>query len=196
MNKKTAVIIVVLFLCQVFFTAFIYKYYKQKNIISNSLISQVSQLKSSAQLFSYPDLGIDGIWATYDFNAELDDFTTTIDIIHSGKSFHKEYLGGLYNTIFFNGVEFPQPILVIIRGEGQSINTSMLAFNIYDKSIHEVQFIDKDKTISDELCCSYALFIPKKDGIKYDVGMPDFSYKIPKIQKYEYDKEKFAFIEK
>ena len=196
MNKKISIVIIIFLFCQVLCITYIYKYYKQKNIINNSLISQVSKLKSTARLFSDPDLEIDGIWVTDDFSVELDDIITKVDIIYSGKSFHKEYMGGLYNTLFFNGVEFPQPILVIIRGEGKSINTSMLAFDIFDSSFHEIKFIDKEKIVWDELCCNYALFIPQKDGIHYDIGMPDFSYKIPKIEKYEYDPKKHAFIEK
>jgi hypothetical protein len=96
---------------------------------------------------------------------------------------------------------FGQPMLVVIRGEGQSINTNMIAFDGNDKSVHEISFINKEKDPPNELCCNYILFIPKKDGIHYDIGMPNFSsnlqpiQEIPQITKYSYDKEKYSFVE-
>ncbi len=116
-----------------------------------------------------------------------------MDIIYYGKSFHYEYIGGLYTTYLLDEIMFNQPILVVIRGEGQSIYTNMIAFDSSDKNVHEISFIDKENSPG-ELCCNYALFIPKKDGIHYDIGMPDFSYKIPKIIKYVYDLKKYIFV--
>lgn len=195
MSKKISIIIFVFLLfVQTCLIVFIYK--NSKNINNISSVSQISKSDSTTLLFHDLVYDISEIKVTYDFDKKLDDNITKVDIVYYGKSFHKEYLGGLYTAYLLDEIMFGQPILEVIRGEGQSINTNMIAFDSHDESVHEVSFIDKEKNPPDELCCNYALLIPKKDGIHYDIGMPDFSYKIPKITKYEYNQEKYTFVEK
>ena len=196
MTKKVSIIIVIfLLLLQLCFTFFIYK--NSKNINNNSSIFQISKSDSTTLLFHDIAFDIDEIKVSDHFgDTPYDDNVTKVDILYYGKYFHKEYIGGLYTTYLLDEIMFGQPILVVIRGEGQSIYTNMLAFDSNDQNVHEVSFVDKENLSPDELCCNYALLIPKKDGIHYDIGMPDFSYKIPKITKYEYNQEKYTFVEK
>ena len=144
--------------------------------------------------FQYPDLGIKKIEVTDHFD-ESTDWTTHVEFVLSDKTFHKEYSGGLYNAYFFNGMEFGWPQLVVIRGEGQSILTSMLEFNDHEKTLTGVDFIDKDGNRSDTLCCNYMLRFPTKNGVSYDIGMPDFTTGHAVVTRYDYDSIQNAFIE-
>lgn len=193
MNKKSYIIIM-LFLSEILVILFLFIFHK--NITITPSIFQISKSDSTTLLFHDLVSDIDEIKVSDHFSDVLEDYITKVDIFYYGKYFHYKYIGGLYTAYLLDEIMFKQPMLVVIRGEGQSIYTNMLVFDSHDKSVHEVSFIDTEKIVSDELCCNYALFIPKKDGIKYDIGMPDFSYKIPKIEKYEYDQKKYAFIEK
>lgn len=191
MSKITKIIIIILLFCQIFSIFFIYKqytYYKQKNIINDSLV------------FQYSDLGIKDMKISYFYNEE-ENAITSVDFVFAGKQYHKEYFGGFYNAIFYNNLEFTNPTLVIITGEAQTVYTYMLEFSNSTNTFNEIKFVDKDGSVSDSMCCNFMLLVPKKDGIHYDIGMPDFSSKIqeiqqiPKITKYSYNKEKYSFVE-
>ncbi|MEI6280553.1 MAG: hypothetical protein WCP17_00955 [bacterium] len=195
MSKKIIIIIVFLLSIQICLTFFIYKNFKNINNISS--IFQISKSDSTTLLFHDLVFDIDEIKVSDHYSDDpLEDNITKVDVLYHGKYFHREYIGGLYTAYLLDEIMFGQPILVVIRGDGQTIFTNMLAFDSYDQNVHEVSFVDKENLSPDELCCNYVLLIPKNNGIQYDIGMPDFSYKIPKITKYEYKQEKYTFIEK
>lgn len=194
MSKKIIVsIFVFLLFTEACLTFFIYRNSKYKNVTNNSPIFQISKSDSTTLLFHNLVFDIDEIKVSDNFGDALEDDVTKVDILYHGKYFHKEYIGGLYTAYLLDEIMFGQPILIVIRGDGQTIYTNMLAFDSQDKNVHQINFVDRDKSSSDELCCNYALFIPQKNGINYDIGMPDFSHKIPEIQKYEFDLKKRTF---
>ncbi len=196
MNKKTSIIVIVLlFLVEILSIFSLFIFFKHKNTTGISLISKIPKSDWTTLFLQYPDLEIKDMKIS-DYSNIEEDLITNVDFNFAGKQYYKEYFGGLYNAYFYNNVEFSKPTLVVITGEAQTIYTHMLEFDIFTNTINEIKFMDKDKSISDSMCCNFMLLIPKKDGIKYDIGMPDFSYKIPKIIKYEYNQEKYTFVEK
>lgn len=197
MSRITKVIVIFLLFSQVFSIIFIYnqyKYYKQKSITNDLLLSKVSRLDPNTLILQYPDLGIKDMKISYFYNKE-ENPVTSVDFTFAGKQYHKEYFGGLYNAHFYNNLEFTNPTLVVITGEAQTVYTHMLEFNSRTNILNEIKFVGKDKSISDNMCCNFMILIPKKDGIHYDIGMPDFSSKIPQVTKYEYDPKKYSFVE-
>lgn len=172
--------------CQFLSLLYIYKYYRSKDVIN--------RLDSDGLIFQYPDLDIKDMKISYFYNKD-EDAITSVDFTFANKQYHKEYFGGLYNAHFYNNLEFTNPTLVVITGEAQTIYTYMLEFNDRTNTLNDIKFVDKDNSISDSMCCNFMLLIPKKDRVHYDIGMPDFSSKVPQVIKYIYNKEKYSFIE-
>lgn len=120
-------------------------------------------------------------------------WVTDVEYTLPDRGFHKQYSGGLYNAYLYD--QSLGHKLVIVRGEGKSVLTSILDFDSIKKTLTEIEFIDKDGTQSDTLCCVYMLHIPKENGVQYDIGMPDFSTDPPTLKVYEYNGSQNAFIE-
>ncbi len=147
-------------------------------------------------IYEYPNFNFDikSITVTTSSPKPLVWFTN-VEFVISGGTFFEKYSGALYSALFYSGMEFRLPTLVIVRGEGQSILTSMLEYNDHEKTLLGVDFINRNDVRSNTLCCSYMLLIPQNNAVQYDIGMPDFSTNPPSINVYKYNYLEKAFVE-
>ena len=122
-------------------------------------------------------------------------WNTKIEVVFPGLTYLKEYSGFLYNAYISYDLGFGFPKLVVISGEGQLIFTNLFELDDLGENVNPIDFIEKDGTQSDSLCCSYMIPISMDNGVQYDIGMPVFGTNPIKMKVYRYNNEKHAFIE-
>lgn len=99
-------------------------------------------------------------------------------------SYYREYPGYLENAYLF-GFDFHDPKeLFLVREEGQHILTTILRYNETKNEYHPIDFIDKNGYKTVNLCCSYIIYKPHRNGVNYDFA----------IQAPDYDEESGRYI--
>ncbi len=201
-NKKTktwqniAGILIILFLGIGFL-------FPPANFYYNSINSKVLKAETLGAInsntkfvFEHPDIdsNIKSITVTA-FSPEKFIWNTKVEFVFSDLTYFKEYSGALYNAYISYHLGFGFPKLIIIRGEGQLIFTSILEFDSLGKNVTPIDFVEKDGTRNDALCCSYMIPIPMNNGVQYDIGMPVFSTSPIQVKVYRYNNSENAFVE-